>query len=56
MINKIILKGERNKVFKKYIFLIFKIPLTSFLDVTKKNPENFLLTEMLDILSRLIIT
>ena len=50
MTTKIILKCERNKVCKKKLFLIFKIPLTYFLPITKKNiPEKFLQTEILDI-------
>ena len=48
MVTNIILKGERNKVCEKKIFLIFKILLTYFLPITKKNiPENFPLTEIL---------
>ena len=35
------MKWEQNKVCKKKLFLIFKIPLTYFLHVTKKIPENF---------------
>ena len=51
MITKIILKWAHNKVCKKiFDFLIFKIPLTYFLPITKKNiPENFLLAEIFDI-------
>ena len=50
MITNIILKGERNKVSEKNIFLIFKIPLTYFLPITKKKSitEKFLLKEIMD--------
>ena len=46
MITKINLKGEQSKVCKKKIFLIFKIPITSY-PLPKKNiSENFLHTEI----------
>ena len=50
MITEIILKLEQNKVCERNLFLIFKIPITYFLPITKKNiSENFLLREILDI-------